>query len=204
MKKPKADEKIPGVRDPMLFQEFARWEATPKYLRVTLKLPRTIKEFAEFKGVGERTLLRYRTMDQFKDLVEFEKGRIARESLKNSAVAPNIGMPAAPTDPRSLKKHTISVEAAGWEDDPAVTGLEDLSEGELQYRQVRERLVAMAMEGSTQAADLFMKHWGKTFVEAEQREVGFEGLSDVDLVEQVVRLVGSERFARILAGIVVE
>jgi hypothetical protein len=74
----------------------------------------------------------------------------------------------------------------------------------LQYREVRERLVAMAMEGSTQAADLFMKHWGKTFVEAEQREVGFEGLSDVDLVEQVVRLVGSERFARILAGIVVE
>ena len=203
MKKP-SEKKIAGVRNPVLFQEFARWEATPKYLRVTLKLPRTVKEFAEFKGVGERTLQRYRQMPEFKELVEFEKGRIARESLKNSAVAPDIGMPAAPTDPRTIRKQTVELEAAGWKDDPALSGLEDMSEGELQYRQVRERLVQMAMDGSTQAADLFMKHWGKTFVEAEQREVGFEGLSDADLVEQVVRLVGSERFAKILAGLVVE
>jgi hypothetical protein len=167
-----------------------------------LGLPKTLNEFAEFKGIGERTVRRWKTIPEFNEIVDFEKERIARESSKNSSVSVNIGMPQAPSDPRMVKRMTDQKEPAGWQDDLAFE--EELSEGELQYRQVRERLVSMAMEGSTQAADLFMKHWGKTFVEAEQREVGFEGLSDVDLVEQVVRLVGSERFARILAGIVVE
>lgn len=202
-KKPQVD-KIPGVRNVGLFQEFARWDATPKYLRQTLGLPKSVAEFAEFKGVGERTVRRWRQMEQFKELVEYEKARIARESTSNSAVAARVGPPRAPKDPRIIARTTEKVDPVGWQDDPALDGEEQLSDGELQYRQVRERLVQLAMDGSTQAADLFMKHWGKSFVEAEQREGGFEGMSDVELIEEVVRTVGSERFSELLMTLVVE
>jgi len=201
-KKPQID-KIPGVRDVGLFQEFARWEATPKYLRVTLSLPKSVAEFAEFKGVGERTVRRWRQMDQFKELVEYEKARMVRENTSNSAVSARVGLPRAPKDPRIVARTATKLDPAGWADDPALIDGEELSEAELQYRQVRERLVHMAMEGSTQAADLFMKHWGKAFVEAEQREGGFESLSDQELIEEAVRLVGSERFADLMVTLVV-
>lgn len=201
MKKPK-DGPIQGVRNPVVFREFARWYATPKYLRVTLGLPKTLGEFAEFKGIGERTVRRWKTLPEFEELVDFEKERIARESSKNSAVSVNIGMPQAPSDPRMVRRMTDQKEPVGWDDDRAL--VEDVSEGELQYRQVRERLVNMAMEGSTQAADLFMKHWGKSFVEAEQQDVGYSDLSDQDLVEEVVKLVGSDRFSKLLASMVIK
>lgn len=201
MKKPK-DGPIQGVRNPVVFREFARWYATPKYLRVTLGLPKTLGEFAEFKGIGERTVRRWKSLPEFEELVDFEKERIARESSKNSAVSVNIGMPQAPSDPRMVRRMTDQKEPVGWDDDRAL--VEDVSEGELQYRQVRERLVNMAMEGSTQAADLFMKHWGKSFVEAEQQDVGYTDLSDQDLVEEVVKLVGSDRFSKLLASMVIK
>lgn len=199
-------EKIPGVRDVGLFREFARWDATPKYLRQTLNLPKSVAEFAEFKGVGERTVRRWRQMEQFKELVEYEKARIARESTSNSSVSAGVGLPRAPKDPRIVGRTTVKADPVDWNDDPAVAGadLSALSEGELQYRQVRERLVQMAMDGSTQAADLFMKHWGKSFVEAEQRDVGFDALSDEQLLEEIVRMMGAERFAGMLARVVVK
>jgi hypothetical protein len=196
-----AEKPIPGVRNPQLFREFARWAATPKYLRVTLGLPRSVAEFAEFKGVGERTVRRWKAMPEFQELVAFEKDRIAKESGSNSSVAAGIGLPRAPQDPRMVKRLAGDVKPVTWEDDPALE--EGVSEGELQYRQVRERLVHMAMEGSTQAADLFMKHWGKSFVEAEHQVVGFQEFSDQELVEEIVRLVGSERFVDLLAGMVI-
>jgi hypothetical protein len=202
VKKPKEDRPIPGVRNPVVFREFARWAATPKYLRVTLGLPKTMGEFAEFKGIGERTVRRWKAMPEFEELVAFEKERIARESSKNSAVSVNIGMPQAPQDPRIRKRLTDEKEPVGWDDDLALD--EQVSEGEMQYRQVRQRLVHMAMEGSTQAADLFMKHWGKSFVEAEQQDVGYQEFSDQELVEEVVKLVGSERFSQIVANIVIQ
>lgn len=197
-----AEKPIPGVRNPVVFREFCRWYATPKYLRVTLGLPKTLGEFAEFKGIGERTVRRWKTIPEFQEIVEFEKERIARESSKNSAVSVNIGMPQAPSDPRMVRRLTDQKEPVGWDDDPAFK--EGLSEGELQYRQVRERLVKMAMEGSTQAADLFMKHWGKSFVEAEQQDVGYADLSDAELVEELVRIVGSTRFSDVLASMVIK
>jgi len=196
------DKPIPGVRNPVVFREFCRWYATPKYLRVTLGLPKTLGEFAEFKGIGERTVRRWKTIPEFQEIVDFEKERIARESSKNSAVAVNIGMPQAPSDPRMVRRLTDEKEPVGWQDDRAL--VDDVSEGELQYRQVRERLVGMAMEGSTQAADLFMKHWGKSFVEAEQQDVGYSEFSDAELVEELVRMVGSARFSDVLASMVIK
>lgn len=201
MKKPPV-KPIQGVRDPVMFREFCRWYATPKYLRVTLGLPKTLNEFAGFKGIGERTVRRWKTIPEFQEIVDFEKERIAKESSKNSSVSVNIGMPQAPSDPRMVRRMTDEKNPVGWGDDLALD--EGLSEGELQYRQVRQRLVHMAMEGSTQAADLFMKHWGKTFVEAEQQEVGYQELTDGQLVEELVRLVGSERFSDVMASLVVK
>jgi hypothetical protein len=200
--KKRSEGPIQGVRDPVMFREFCRWYATPKYLRVTLGLPKTLGEFAEFKGIGERTVRRWKTIPEFQEIVDFEKERIARESSKNSSVSVNIGMPQAPSDPRMVRRLTDQKDPVGWQDDRAFE--EGLSEGELQYRQVRERLVNMAMEGSTQAADLFMKHWGKSFVDAEQQDVGYADLSDQDLVEEIVRMVGSERFVSLLSGLVVK
>jgi hypothetical protein len=90
------------------------------------------------------------------------------------------------------------LEPATIEDDPVWE--EELSSDEFRYRQVKDTLVKMAMDGSQQAIDLYLKHYGKPFIAAEQQDGSlFEGMSDAQLVREIVRIVGIEALSEIIA-----
>jgi hypothetical protein len=174
-----------GVRN-----EYAAWLATPKRLKVSLNLPSSKRAFADMKGVSERTLQRWEREESFKALVEQQQRRLAG-ATPNSAVAA-IG-PARPVTHGNGLKKLAPLEPVNIEDDPVFE--ESLSEDELGYRQVKDTLIGMARDGSSQAIDLYMKHYGKPFVDAEQQTANmFPEMSDEQLFAEV------EKFAKRLAA----
>ncbi len=159
--------------------EFAYWLATPKRLRVSLGLPQTEKGFAETKGVHPRTVRRWKEDDDFLELVAQQKQIIVGEA-KDSTVK------------RGEQPVTVS-------DDPALEP--GLTPDEQKYLQVKDTLVRMAMDGNQGAMDLYLKHYGKSFVEAERQDFrDYEDFSDDRLADEVLGWVGVERVSRWLAS----
>jgi hypothetical protein len=76
-----------------------------------------------------------------------------------------------------------------------------LSDDEQKYLQVKDTLVRMAMDGNQGAMDLYLKHYGKSFVEAERQDYrDYEDFSDARLVNEVLDWVGVEQVSRWLAA----
>lgn len=179
-----------GIRN-----EYAAWLATPKRLKTSLNLPTSKRAFADMKGVNEKTLQRWEKQESFQTLVEQQKRRLAG-SAPNSAVAA-VGPPRPVTHGNALRK-LAPLEPAGMSDDPVFD--ETLSDDELGYRQVKDTLIGMARDGSSQAIDLYMKHYGRPFVEAEQASGRmFPNMSDEELVNEVCRLLGRDVMSGFLA-----
>jgi len=177
-------------------QEYAAWCATPRRLRVQLGLPTTKREFADLKGISERTLQRWDAMDSHKMLVEQKRKKFAGQ-VDNASVSLAIGPPRPEVHGNALKKYETPKEV-GPEDDPVWQP--ELSKDEQRYQQVKDTLVQLAADGQSQAIDLYLKHWGKPFIEAEQSTTGmFPNLSDEELLERVCRLVGREVMTSFLA-----
>ena len=159
--------------------EFAYWLATPKRLRVSLGLPQTEKEFAEMKGVHPRTVRRWKEDDNFLELVAQQKQIIVGEA-KDSTIK------------RGEQPVTMT-------DDPVLEP--GLTPDEQKYLQVKDTLVRMAMDGNQGAMDLYLKHYGKSFVEAERQDFkDYEDFSDDRLANEVLDWVGVERVSRWLAA----
>lgn len=180
-----------AVRD-----EYASWLATPRRLKVSLQLPLTKKAFAEFKGVNQRTLTRWESSAEFQEVLEQRKISYLN-NVPNSTVAKDVGGHRPVTHGTALKKLTPP-EPVSAVDDPVFDG--SVSPDEQRYMQVKDTLVHMAMDGNQQAIDLYMKHYGKPFVEAEQRSSKlFAHLSDDDLRSEVLRLIGLEYVSNFFA-----
>lgn len=177
-------------------KEYAAWCATPQRLRVQLGLPKTKREFAELKGVNERTLQRWDKMEDHDELVKQNKKKFAG-GIDNSSIVKDIMKPVPEKHGNALKKYEDKV-VSSFEDDPVWNP--ELSHDEQRYQQVKDTLVSMAADGHSQAIDLYLKHWGKPFIEAEQSTTGmFPNLSDEDLLERVCRLLGKEVMTGFLA-----
>jgi hypothetical protein len=176
--------------------EFAYWLATPKRLRVSLGLPQTEVQFAEMKGMHPRSIRRWKTDPDFMELVEQQKILILNES-PNSTI--NKVGPARPVqDPRSKAKIAPPAPVT-MADDPALEP--GLTPDEQKYLQVKDTLVRMAMDGNQGAMDLYLKHYGKSFVEAERQDYrDYEEFSDERLASEVLNWVGVERVSAWLAA----
>jgi len=168
--------------------EFAYWLALPKRMRLSLALPATEKDFAEYKSVSARTLRRWKGEEDFQRMVDKHKHDLSG-GVKNSAVSA-IHRPAK--DPETLAPVTMS-------DDPVHDPL--LSADEQKYLQVKDTLIQMAMDGNQGAMDLYLKHYGKSFVEAERQEFAdYSHYDDDRLVDELCELAGVERISAWLAG----
>jgi hypothetical protein len=185
---------LQDVRD-----EYAHWLATPQRLKVSLKLPQNHTEFAEYKGVNRRTLNRWRDDSEFAQLVE-QKKLLVQGQMKGSAVAEKVGGARPYKDPRTLKRlEEMGTQPVTVDDDPVGAG--SLSEDEVAYMRVKDTLVRMAEDGEKGAIDLYLKHYGQVFIDAEADELeDFAGLSDDDLVSEMLVFVGVERVSQWLAG----
>ena len=175
--------------------EYASWLATPNRLKTSLNLPKNKTAFSNMKGVSMRTLTRWEQSDDFQTIVEQRKNDMLN-NVPNSAVAA-VGPPRPVTHGTALK-NMKKLEPATIENDPVWE--EELSPDEFRYRQVKDTLVKMAMDGSQQAIDLYLKHYGKPFIAAEQQDGSlFQGMSDAELVKEIVRIVGIEALSEIIA-----
>lgn len=176
--------------------EYASWLATPKRLKSSLGLPATKQAFADMKGVAVRTLNRWEKQPDFDKLVEQRRMQISGVA-PNSAVSA-VGPPRPAKHGNALKKFQ-QLEPATTADDPVYT--DGMTPDELRYQQVKDTLLGLATDGNQQAIDLYMKHYGKPFVEAEQRSAKlFPSMSDDELLQEVVRLVGKQRLTEALAA----
>jgi len=178
-------------------KEYIAWCATPQRLRVQLDLPKTKREFAELKGINEKTLQRWGKLSDHEELVAQHKKKFAA-NLDNSSITKDIMKPVPAKHGNALKKFE-DAPTVSLEDDPVWQP--ELSKDELRYQQVKDTLVQLAADGQSQAIDLYLKHWGKPFIEAEQSTTGmFPNLSDEELLDRVCRLLGKEVMTSFLAA----
>ena len=169
-------------------REYAYWLATPRRLRVSLGLPTSDTAFSEMKSVDPRTLRRWKQEDEFMALVDSFKVEMANSS-PNSAIA-RVGMPAVVAS---------APKPATPNDDPVVT--QGLTDDEQKYLQVKDTLIRMAMDGNQGAMDLYLKHYGKSFVEAEQSEFAdYRNMSEEQLVDELCGWAGVEAVSDWLAN----
>jgi hypothetical protein len=176
--------------------EYASWLATPKRLKSSLNLPVTKQAFSEMKGVNVRTLSRWEKQPDFEKLVE--QRRIQVSGMAPNATVAAVGPPRPAKHGNALKKFE-HLEPVTAKDDPVYDV--GLTPDELRYQQVKDTLLSLATDGNQQAIDLYMKHYGKPFVEAEQRSAKlFPTMSDEELATEVIRLIGKERLKTLLAA----
>jgi hypothetical protein len=178
-----------------IFLEYVTWFVTPKRLRKQFGLPNTDAEFANLKGVSERTVRRWKQREDFMPMVEQQKRRVA-ENAKVSAVA--VGPARAATHGNSNLVKDTGEFVPSVEDDRLFE--EGISQEELQFRQAKDAIFEKAAEGNQQAFDLMMKYWGSQYVDAERTESQlFREMSDEDLIRELLSAVGAERVAEFLA-----
>jgi hypothetical protein len=170
-------------------REFAYWLATPKRLRVSLGLPQSERQFGDMKSVHPKTLRRWKGQQDFQALVESFKLELAN-AAPGSAIS-KVGLAAPVMSADDVQKVVLS-------DDPVWDG--GLSPDEQKYLQVKDTLVQMAMDGNQGAMDLYLKHYGKAFVEAEQSDFAdYRDMSDGQLIAELCALAGVERISEWLA-----
>ena len=168
-------------------REYAYWLATPRRLRVSLGLPTSDTAFAEMKDVDPRTLRRWKKDEKFAELVESFKVEMSNASPNSTINKVGIAAPVA-----SAPQPVVP------SDDPVVTV--GLTDDEQKYLQVKDTLVRMAMDGNQGAMDLYLKHYGKSFVEAEQSEFAdYRDKSDDQLVWELCEWAGVDAVSDWLA-----
>jgi hypothetical protein len=170
-------------------KEYAYWLATPKRLRVSLGLPVSERQFSDMKDVHPKTLRRWKSQEDFQKLVESFRLELANASPQSTIS--KVGVAAPVVSVADVPKVTLA-------DDPVLEV--GLSPDEQKYLQVKDTLVQMAMDGNQGAMDLYLKHYGKAFVEAEQSDFAdYKSMSDMDLVDELCRMAGVERISAWLA-----
>ena len=160
-------------------REYAQWMVLSDREKKRNKLPMNHSEFARWKGVSDRTLRRWRTEPSFLETLSLVQEEAARRKVgaATRVLEPDVG---------SL-------------DDASLEGLSSAAESE--YRRVRATLAQMASDGSTDAMRLYMQYYGSEFARAEAEEnQDLRGMSDEQLVEELVLVAGKDRVAAVLAG----
>jgi hypothetical protein len=171
---------VPKPPKHVVKNEYINWLATPRRELIAQGLPTTKKAFASLKGVNERTLQRWEAEEDFKAILA------QRKEEKILDVVEAIGPPRPITHGNALKKFS----------EPTVAVTE-----EEKYLKVKDTLVGLATQGNQGAIDMYMKHYGKSFVEAEQAAgTLFANMSDDELVQEVFSLLGIEKVSSVLAA----
>lgn len=169
-------------------KEFAYWLATPKRMRQAIGLPQSERQFADMKGVNPSTLRRWKAQKDFKALVESFKAEMATAPAEYAIDM--VGMPLAVKTKDDIPKIVIPA-------DPE----ENISADERNYLAVKETLVDMATNGNQGAIDLYMKHYGKSFLEAEREEFSdYRQMSDEQLASEVMSFLGVDAVSDWLAS----
>lgn len=158
-------------------------------------MPESQVEFAQAKGVSERTVRRWKKDPAFQELLDQRRTQ-QRQRAEGGAVAaaPKVGHGRPASDPRVVRR-LAPPEPAGPRHDEVVAeaqaaGVVDPAQQD--YVSVRESVLEQAREGERGAVELYMKYWGAELArqEREGREAQFRDLSDDQLLDELLALVG--------------
>ncbi len=172
--------------------EYISWLALDKTARRNLGHPLTMEEFATHVGVTSRTLRRWQTEPQFDKRVSQAKVRLAKGAPGATISRMGFYDPDLPD--------TLEPARNGLHPDLVDRPIED--EGLRDYESMKKGLRDRAVSGeSEKALELWIKHFGKPYMEAEQRalESTFTDLTDGDLIDQTLRLIGKDAISAWLA-----
>ena len=179
-----------------LQEELAHWMLMDKRTRQVHGMPLTQKEWAQTKGITDRTVSRWINHDErFQKYAEQLRVQSAQRILPNSTVA--AGNARAATDPRLVKRYSPP-DPAGPDDDP-YAGVEDPKYRA--YLEAKDALLEGVRAGEKGAIETWFKLFGQEFIQAER--AGSERLVDLDddeLADELVGLLGPDRVAQALAS----
>jgi len=190
------------VTDLRVREEYARWLLSTDADRVLYDLPTTKAGFASLKGVSTRTLRRWGKEEPF--VAMLERFGVVAESQQGSGKrwAANTKL-VSDADAGSVVPHDVrrraSQSPAAVTHVPGVVGGESASDLD-DYVSGKRVLVKQMRSGDYRALDLYMKHWGRRFIEEEDEGPGSLGhMSDVELAEGVAARLSPDDWGRLVA-----
>jgi len=153
-----------GIED---MRRFAEWLETPRAVRAARRLPTSRAAYAKKYKITDRTLRRWENESE-----EFAKLRL-----------------------EARKMWELAGTDTPLEDLPETPGVPELSEDERAFDEIRDNLLSLAREGDPKALELYMRHFGKDIAERRRAaaERGLIEMSDDELVDRTLRLIGRER-----------
>lgn len=181
-------------------EEYIEWCALDQRTRERNGLPTSQKQFADWKGISAVTLTRWNKEEEVQRLVAQRREQIAQGVRQIAAV------PAAPPEDRAGDGRAFRHDGGGdLRDESDQVRPAGMTEQEWQYLQVKRKVLDRALDGNKDAQDLWLKHWGKPFIDAEQSDdESLSGMGDEELARQTVELLGVELVSRVLAEVASE
>ena len=197
-------------------EQYQEWLLTDQRTRRAYGAPLSKKEFAERKGVSERSLRRWELEESFQQALEERRAELAKRAKGDWAerAAKKAATPEPAKDPRH-KKRRLYDEQKAEEQAPALSEHEEYvaehlsvgsDPGRAEYESVRDEIARRAGEGDAKALELYMRFWGSHYAEQEAREqeAQFQDLSDDELVSRTLSLLGRTRVREWLSNLPVE
>lgn len=178
-------------------EEFVEWLCMTERTRRAWNLPTTEREFADLKGVSARQLRRWKSSDEFQRLWRQREHEIAQQA---GAYVPkeDVGEVRPHYDPRADARRR---PPGPPEDIDQQVQRESIERGydpqRAEYESIKQAVAEKAREGDPQAVDKWMKYWGGPLAEEEraEREAQFAELSDDELADRVLELIGREKLS---------
>jgi hypothetical protein len=153
-------------------RELAEWDQLDRQQRRALGLPLTDTDWAKVKGLNPRRVGKYRT-DEFYDkcVADLRDITAMRIAPGGSASLANIALSGGP-------------------------GTDDVSD----YAAIKSQLATLARQGDPRALEIWLKNWGKPFLDEEtaNRVADLASLTDEALVDQLVATVNPVLLANVL------
>lgn len=155
-------------------EELAEWDQLDRQQRRALGVPVSDTEWAKVKGLNVRRVAKYRNDPYYATCIE------RLRNITKKRIAPGGSASLA--------------ELASLGNNP---GVDDLSD----YTAIKAQVAALARQGEQKALDLWLKHWGRPFLEEEtaNRVADLAGMSDEELVSSLVSMVSPLLLADVLA-----
>lgn len=144
-------------------RKLAEWDQLDRTQKRQLGLATTDVEWAKVEGLNHRRVAKYRSDPYYAEYV-----------AKLTSVAKKRIAPAGSASLADFASSTAS-------------GVDDLSD----YTAIKQQVAALAKQGDQKSLDLWLKHWGKPFLDEEtsNRVADLASMTDVTLVEQLISLI---------------
>lgn len=148
----------------------AEWDQLDRVQRRALGLPGTDTEWARVNNLHVRRVAKYREDPYYKTAVS-KLDDIARKRIASSGSAVLPSIAGAP-------------------------GVDDAAD----YTAIKAQVAGLARQGDQRALDMWLKHWGRPFLDEEtaNRVADLASMSDEDLVESLVEVVNPLLLADVL------